>query len=80
MATIDIRNEVDDKVTVIVFADGEGADGITQAKAIALYDYNGVPYVSIEDMDGDVVIINSKEHAQNLIKALNKAIELGWLK
>lgn len=35
--------------------------------------------VSITD-GGDYVVISSAEHADNLIKAIEKAKELGWLK
>ena len=80
MATIDIREVKEEEITEIVFAVGEGPDGFAQASAIAPYVYTGVPYVSIKSVDGDQVIINSKDHAHNLIKALNKAIELGWVR
>lgn len=37
--------------------------------------------VSLENDEADVMLyITSKEHALNVIKGINKAIELGWLK
>ena len=73
MATIDVRDEADAAVDVIKFSDsyathifGEGIG--EEGSFVMLYDDND-----------DYVVINDKEHALNLIKALNKAIELGWL-
>lgn len=73
MATIDVRGEVEEVVTAIKFSDsyathliGEGIG--EEGSFVMLYDDNN-----------DYVVINDKEHALNLIKALNKAIELGWL-
>lgn len=37
-----------------------------------------VPFLIIDD-GGESLIINSVEHANNLKKALDKAIELGWV-
>lgn len=38
-------------------------------------------YIQILDEElYNAVYINTKEHAENLIKALRKAIELGWVK
>lgn len=76
MTRLDIR-EVHDTVDDIVFAEENDVDNSPQAYRIFNSDSN---YVGISDSMGEVVIINGKEHAQNLIKALNKAIELGWLK
>ena len=73
MATIDVRDEVEDVVQVIKFSDsyathlvGEGIG--KEGSFVMLYDDND-----------DYVVVNDKQHALNLIKALNKAIELGWL-
>ena len=35
--------------------------------------------ISILDGCGEFVVISGAKHARDLIKALNKAIELGWL-
>lgn len=67
MATLDIRGEVEEAITEIKFADEE-----------AMFIRPVSNYVTIRD-DLDCIIIDNKEHAENLIKALKKAIELGWL-
>ena len=76
MARIDIRSERDTKITEIVFADHEDGDDITQAYRI---NSHLGPHLTIHD-DITFVTINSKQHALDLIKALEKAIELEWIK
>lgn len=70
MARIDIRNESQEEVNEIVFADFNSSN-------YACIITNSGSNTFIEGEDSSVVI-PSKEHAQNLIKSLNKAIELGW--
>lgn len=74
MATIDVRGEVEDVVQVIKFSDSYATHLVgewigEEGSFVMLYDDNY-----------DHVVINDKQHALNLIKALNKAIELGWLR
>ena len=73
MTTIDVRYAKEEVVRVIKFSDSSAthlaAEGIGEDIDVMLYDDNE-----------DFVVINDKEHALNLIKALNKAIELGWLR
>jgi hypothetical protein len=75
---IDIRNESNEQVTVIQFADRNG--GYTKATRIHRKNSGTV---AIEEEDGmassEDVRVTSIPHARNLIKALEKAIELGWL-
>lgn len=77
MATFDVRDNPATTVDKIVFADRS--------------DYRYTIATQLEfDGDDDIIVtssgnddyvrIHSIAHAQNLIKALNKAIELGWLK
>lgn len=75
MTTIDIRNVCEQQIEEIQFAD-EG-------------DYYNVQFLIREDENNNVTIkanhaeplvIESKEDAENLIKALQKAMELGWWK
>lgn len=80
MSSIDIRNEGNEEIDSIVFADSSGEDGFPQANNITQCNYDGVPYICIENGDCIEIVINTKEHVLNLIKALNKAIELGWVK
>lgn len=77
MATIDIRNEDNEEVQVIVFGDEKSSGGFWQANRLDNAELDG--YFFISD-SVESVVINSKDHAHNLIKALNKAIELGWVK
>lgn len=80
MATFDIRNNNIKEITEIIFANEKGADGYEQANKITKEILNNDPYICIVDGYAERIAINSVEHAQYLIKALNKAIELGWLK
>jgi hypothetical protein len=70
----DIRNNPAEKITVIRFADN--SDDYYVASGILRNSHGGVEVIDIET-ERDLRV-RSKEHAQNLIKALNKAIELGW--
>lgn len=81
MASIDIRNKVQEEVTEIIFADEKGQDTVVQAYKIEKYSDCGLnPYILIVDGEQCDIVVNTVEHANNLIKALNKAIALGWLK
>lgn len=73
MAVFDVRNN-DPEIVEILFA--EKNDGLACSLEISSA---GGGYVSIRD-DDDYLVIESAEHARNLQKALDKAIELGWLK
>lgn len=76
MAVFDVREDVKEGVIEIVFAEME-VDGTSVA-----YKLTGDRYseVAIWDKLDEYVLVKSAQDAQNLIKALNKAIELGWLK
>lgn len=81
MATFDVCESTSETITEIVFSKGTaGYECIPVASKLrknACYDN----YVDIvEGDDGDFIRVVDKQHALNLIKALNKAIELGWLK
>ena len=71
----DVRIGVDEEITEIIFADDDPdiwiANKLTEWCTNTLYIRN--------DRD-ELVAIKGKEHAENLIKALQKAIEIGWLK
>lgn len=71
MASIDVRKDTKTKISKIQFSDS--------MYGCAYYlDSNGGHAVTIQG--ACAVYIASKEDAQNLIKALEKAIELGWWK
>lgn len=84
MSIIDIRKEEQEPVSVIIFAEGD-----ENKSAAVEIENHGICYsVSINSSgeanagrrgDGKYLFIDSKEDALNLIKALEKAIELGWL-
>ena len=77
MSTYDVRSNNEEVIDEIVFA--EKYCGGSQAFRIC-QDWSSTHEKYIVISDGcDFTIINSKEHALNLIKALNKAIELGWI-
>ena len=73
----DVRADKPSKIGKIVFANPDSLEGYTQAEYItpATDDDNCVLIKDVEDY----VAIYSKQHALNLIKALEKAIELKWL-
>lgn len=72
MPVFDVRNTKDNEVTKIAFADKTAGYGCSLVK----------------DSEGDVTLVDyeddwasniaTKQDAGNLIKALQKAIELGW--
>lgn len=73
MSVIDIRKDYN-KVDKIVFSD-EGFNFVT-----ASFLKHSDDHFSIVDESGtDSVLIESVEQAENLIKALQKAIELKWV-
>lgn len=76
MSTFDVRNQEVGKINEIIFADKEHSDGSYQAFKVEPWTSGDV---KIYDSHDDYVFVNSEEHARNLIKALEKAIELGWL-
>lgn len=66
-------------VSVIKFADAH-ENSFASGFQITLNGHGGGNTIAISDDQGDFVLIHSKETAVNLIKAVNKAIELSWLK
>ncbi len=78
MAVIDVRDTDEGEVSRIRFAEEHGGVGGDDTCPLACYLTLEGDYVAIDD-PYDRVILKDKEHAQYLIKALNKAIELGWL-
>lgn len=71
MATFDVRSTTE--VSEIVFWSG----GCNYAEKITPNWNDGA---AIYDLSGDHVVIQDKQHALDMIKALEKAIELKWLK
>lgn len=66
-------------ISEICFADEEDSVGSVQACKITPNMYQGLKYIELSEAAGEMVLINSIDHAKNLIKALEKAIELRWL-
>lgn len=77
MAKIDIRSVEYDEVDTIVFADAENKWLSTAVSIVR--EGSGIIGVQSDCQDDPSYKILNKEHALHLIKALNKAIELGWL-
>ena len=73
MSTIDIRNGKQCEITEIIFWDHDIAKTTPATHLKVDNDHE----VAIHDEE-DFVFIVSQEHAENLIKSLQKAIELGW--
>lgn len=68
--------------STVVFSEIRFADPHPETEvALKVMPYNGCSGgVTVVDEGGDAVVIVDKVHARDLTKALDKAIELGWLK
>ena len=76
----DVRLKEELVIEEIVFSDPSDKDGDDVAYYLTSLSDMGIDNgCRIED-DEDALIIQDKQHALNLIKALEKAIDLGWLK
>lgn len=79
MSEFDVRK--DTTITSIIFNDANSPDGANVAYKITPWTHKGIRLEDIE-YDGDdvgYVVLTGKSQALNLIKALEKAVELGWL-
>lgn len=76
MSTLDIRKDIPSPVNKIIFGD-EVVGGTHVAHKLTRFP--GV-HVAIGDCSRDKVLLHSKQHALDAIKAIQKAIELEWLK
>ena len=76
----DVRLKEELVINKIVFSDPSDKDGDEVAYYLTSVGDMGIDNgCRIED-DVDGLFIQDKEHALNLIKALEKAISIGWLK
>lgn len=75
----DVRVGATQVISKICFADEKDSVGAPQAYQITPEVYQDSKYVELSNATGEMVLINSIDHAKNLIKALEKTIELGWL-
>lgn len=71
----DVHTPVNEEITEIVFG---GIDPTSYLGTVIKR--WGESKILILDDAGAEIGIQNKEHAENLIKALQKAIEIGWLK
>ena len=72
---IDIRKEKPESISEIKFWE-ENPSGTTPAYLLVNSERGKFEIIDLHDC----VFIESKEHALNLVKAINKAISLGWVK
>lgn len=80
MSTIfDVRNDVSAIIDEIRFSDNSIGIHTVAHKVTQFSGSARDTGVKIHDA-GSFVLVKSKEHADNLRKALDKAEELGWLK
>lgn len=88
MCTFDVRKNEEKEIREIIFADRKSQGiGASQASSlepwplqfgfVMIRDFSEENYEQDED---SYVLVSTKAHAENLIKALDKAIDLGWLK
>lgn len=80
MATIDIRNTKGEKITRILFAEG-GRDVDAVSLEIDRVDVpkGTVGIVALFGEEYAPLILGTKKDAEDMITAINKAIEMGWL-
>lgn len=84
MAKIDIRTVRKDlsEIDSIVFAENDALDGKDEIyiafEIVKRKEFDG-KRIAIRDGSNEYVLVHSVEHAQNMITALQKAIELGWV-
>lgn len=79
MATFDVRDKTGGVVDAIIFGSQRGgfedyAQGFSIRKSV-----DSREGVQINDAEGEFILISTKQHALDLIKALEKVIELNWL-
>jgi hypothetical protein len=73
MATIDIRDVEDTEINIIKFSDKTNGEDACYLKRGS--------FVSIDtELSENCIFIDTETDAKNLIKALEKAIKLGWWK
>lgn len=83
MNVFDVRKEVASPITKIEFFKKQDTEGHSLAYAVRPCGFtDGIElFDDLRDDGGEegYVLVVNKEHAENLIKALNKAIELEWI-
>lgn len=79
MSNFDVRTNPT-TITQITFSERRNSFGSNVANLLLPWEHDDRNGAKIQDAAGEWVIISSAEHADNLIKALKKAKELGWLK
>lgn len=81
MTVIDIRTARDDRVDTIQFADKEDSKtGYIIANEVRKSTDGNDYGVEIRDSAGDYIRVMTRDDAENLTRALIKAVSLGWLK
>jgi len=78
MHVFDVRTEQAEMITEIRFADTHSDYFAADVLRFMEWERNVIEICA--EGEESTLKVTSKEHAQNLIKALEKAIELGWLK
>lgn len=74
MSTFDVRNDVGSSITEIIFSD-ECVNGCD-----VVYRLEEDEYGFLLKDGTDYMYVTSKRDALNMIKAIQKAIELGWVR
>lgn len=79
MSVFDVRNSITSAITMIRFAD----DRNDLCEDQASYIMRGASHDVIDIFEGeneDFIRVRSRDHAELLIQAIEKAIDLGWVK
>lgn len=77
---IDVRQTAQVVVDIIRFADDDDAKTGSTYASVLMESSSYPGTVEIMDQTGDYLLIRDAEMARDLIKALDKAVKLGWLK
>lgn len=85
----DVRKEVVGEITEIIFADPKHkAQSVSHSFKVERFPHAvGMIQIADEEKDDNLrssnigyVVVSSASHAKDLMKALEKAIDLGWIK
>lgn len=87
-AVYDVRKEVVGEITEIIFADPKHkAQAVSHSFKVEKFKHaKDMIQIADEEKDEDpnsstgYVVVSSANHAKDLMKALEKAIDLGWIK
>lgn len=79
MSTYDVRTDKNE-IKEIIFSNGKNVTHEFYTADTLNQSHSWTNAVDINDPDGTTLIVEGKQGGEDLIKAIEKAISLGWLK